>query len=162
MVLDEIAQEEIKAYFTINMRVEGIKTRIRRLKESFYNQSMATQIESDGLQLVSCGFNPERHVIPYVDELSALEEAIREAGLRRRYLNDYLRSLKPTDRVYLVNRYSGAISNDKVIQSDIDLYDEIMEIDDAINFMRGDPPEIREDNEALESDFDDITNLLGV
>ncbi|RDW15956.1 hypothetical protein [Oceanobacillus chungangensis] len=165
MELNEIEQEEIQAYFNIDNRISNIEYRIEQLRKMFYDQTMATRTECDGLDIYSVGFSPDRNVVPYLDVVLSRERTIEVLRKRKRYLNDYLNTLDPLDKTYLINRYTKKKIPKTINPLDRELYEEILEINEAINFMWDYPPDIRNvelNNETLEKDFDAIATLLGV
>lgn len=166
MELSKFEQLEIRAYFRIDERIARVKERISRVRESFYDQSLLSHIRFNGREVVSVAFNVEVNTVSFVDYQKAGGQMIERLLKKKRYLNDYLDSLEPADKDYLVNRYSNETFFGECSQADIDLLEEIYEIDDAINFMYGYPVEQHEkieiDNETLEDDFSNIAAMLGV
>lgn len=165
MELSEFDQYEIKAYFKIDERIRKIRNGINGLRKSFYDQTLVSHIGYHGDEVVSVGFSVETNVISFVDTLISKRQSIERLLKRKRYLNDYLNSLEPSVKDYLINKYSRGYSSEKVQQADLDLLNEIHEINDAINFMYGFPVELHEktiENTNLEDDFQDIASMLGV
>lgn len=165
MELSKFELLAIRAYFRIDERIAGVQERINRVRESFYGQSLLSHIQYNGLEVFSVGFNVESNVVPFVDCQKAGEQTIERLLKKKRYLNDYLNSLEPDVKAYLINRYSNEPLSRECRQADIDLLDEIYEIEDAISFMYGYPVEQREirlDNSNLEDDFNEIAAMLGV
>jgi hypothetical protein len=154
---------EIKYYFNIDDRISRIKSRIRSLRERFYDQTMETRVMYTDLGVAAAAFNIEKNVIPYLDTVLVCEKAIEVLLKRKRYLNDYLHSLDLDEKEYLVNKYSGRNIHRNKDQADLNLFEEILEINEAINSMYGFPDETLEINNArLEDDFTAIAALLGV
>lgn len=167
MDLGILEQKEIQGYFKLDKRIKAKEKRIKTLRDSFYDQSMATRVTSDGLEVISMGFSTERNVIPLVDALVHMEKTIQIFCKKRRYLNDYLNLLPLLERRSLVKRYAGDDLPIETDPSDTDLYAEILEIEDAINFQYGYPLEIRADTLEItkgsyESNINSIAELLGV
>jgi|SRR5690625_153265 len=164
MEIDLIDEEEIQQYFFIDNKIEQIKKRIEAMKRCFYDQSMTTRITFDGLMQTTIGFSVEKNVVLLGDGIGALRKKIEEQSKKKRYLNDYLNSIDPADKTYLINRYRKGMECNPC-QIDVDLYNEIQEIDEAINFMYGYPQEIKPvdlDNGNLESEFTQILEALEV
>ena len=166
MQLSSYDQFEIECYFKIDERISDIQQHIKWLEKMFYDQTMTSHIVYNGQEVRSIAYSLESNVIPFVDTIRARDEAIERLTKKKRYLNDYLNSLVPEEKEYLVDKYSNRPTSSNVQQADIDLLEEIHEINDAINFMYGfpvDPRETREiDNSKLEDDFDAIAALIGV
>jgi exonuclease VII large subunit len=165
MELRDFEQWEIRCYFKIDKRIEQIKQHIKRLKQSFYDQTLTSRISYNGQEIEMLPFRIEINVIPFVDTIRQREETIQRLTKKKRYLNDYLNSLDPEEKSYLIDRYSKNTSSKNVRQADLNLFEEICEIEEAICFMYGFPVEILEKHiniDSLEEDFNAITALLGV
>lgn len=163
--MDLIELEEIQAYFKIDDRIAKIESRIKELRYAFYERTMTTRTESDGLEVYSVGFRMEPHLFPYLDTILAREKTIEVLKKRKRYLIDYLNTLDPLDKEYLIQRYTKENLPKTVNPSDVNLYEEILEINEAINFMYGYPPDIRNievNNDTLEDDFERMLEALEV
>ncbi|WP_145524123.1 hypothetical protein [Virgibacillus sp. SK37] len=165
MKLEKFEREEIQAYFKIDEKISNIEERIKEITEIFYSQTMSTRTESDGKEIYSRGFNMDRNVVLYLDTILARERTIEILRKRKSYLNNYLNSLDPLDKKYLIDRYKKDYLPKSVNSLDKELYLEILEINEAINNMYGYPPDLRNSdvtNDYLESDFDKIADMLGV
>lgn len=164
MEVDLIDEEEIQQYFFIDSDIRRIKNRIREIQEVFYEQSMTTRVTYRDCQQTTVGFSVEENVILFRDRIAQLKQRIEQQKMKKRYLIDYLNSIDPVNKAYLINRYTRGMES-RVCQIDIDLYSEIQEINEAINFMYGYPQEIKPvdlDNGNLESEFTQILEALEV
>lgn len=160
MTLSTWEQKEIKSYFKLDKKIQAIKRDIQLRRERFYDQSMATRTTYGDISLISVGFDAERNVIPYLDSLSNREEWLKCQVRRKRYFDRYLDSLNASDRSYLVNKYKHGIPS-KICQVDIDAYDEIKQINEAINHMIGFPAEVtKEEIEEHSENIDDQVNFM--
>mgnify|MGYP001287855174 CR=1 FL=1 len=154
--LNEFDYDEIKAYFQIDRRIKRLEGSIIELQEKFYAKTMTTRIESDGFNIYTIGERLDYIIVDYLDTIRCKEKAIETLKRRKRYLNDFLNSLPPVDKHYLINRYTSKKMPEKFEKLDYLLYEEIQEINDAINFMNGYPPDIRSvevSNDNLEDQF---------
>lgn len=161
----EVDQFEIRSYFRIDERIQVIRERISHLRKSFYDQTLSPHIECNGTEVVVVAFHIETNVIDFLDTIETREKTIEILLKRKRYFNDYLDSLAQEERDYLIKKYTGRPQTAAIQQADRDLFDEILEINDAINFIYGLPAEDRVlsfDIETLEDDFTEIAALLGV
>lgn len=166
MELGTFELKKIHRYFNLENEILRIQYHIGLLREEFYSQSMSTAVRYTELGIVSKGFSPERNVIQLVDNILIKQKRIKQIRKKQRYFNDYLHSLDPKEKHYLINKYVKNIVPKNVQQADVNLYKEILEIEEAINFMNGHPPDpqvnISLDNETLQDDFNNITEMLGV
>lgn len=164
MEVDLIDEQEIERYFFIDDDIKQIEKRIRAIQKVFYEQSMTTRVTYRDYQQTTEGFSVEKNVVLLGDGIGALRKKIEEQSKKKRYLNDYLNSIDPADKTYLINRYRKGMECNPC-QIDVDLYNEIQEIEEAINFMYGYPQEIKPvalDNGNLESEFTQILEALEV
>ena len=167
MEIGLLEQKEIARYFKLNERVMENKVRIKQLREMFYDQSLMSHVAENGMEVVSLGFSLERNVIPFVDTLTAMEMTVKRLSRKKRYLDKYLNGLHTGEKEYLINRYTKMYLPKTVNPSDEDLYAEILEINDAINYMYGYPQDIREDtieirDDAILDNVNSIAKMLGV
>lgn len=157
---------QIQEYFHLDKTIIEIKHHIELLRKEFYTQTMTSRTLTFDESIVTVGFNVADQVTLLVDNILLQERVIEEMKKRQRYLNDYLNSLDPEEKAYLIRKYTKEYAPTHVTEADINLYDEILEIEEAINFMKGCPPDNRKnfelDNDSLEEDFDEISELLGV
>lgn len=161
----EIDPHEIREYFSIDNRIQKARWRINSLIERFYEQTTTTRTTFNGLEIRTIPFNVENSVISFVDTIKAAEKTVERLAKKKRYLNDYLDSLDPNVKKYLVDKYSSKVITESTQQADIDLMQEIREIDEAINRMYGFPVEVQDElinNENLEDDFLKMAELLEV
>lgn len=166
MTLSQWEQKEIKSYFKLDKKIQTIKRDIQFRRERFYDQTMSTRTTLINEQLVSVGFDVEKNVIPYLDILSKSEDWLKHQVRRKMYFDRYLLSLSASDRSYLVNKYKHGIPS-KVCQIDIDAYEEIQQIDEAINHLMGFPVEVTQEeiNEHSKNITDQVSfmaEVLGV
>lgn len=156
---------QIQGYFSLDERILKVEKVIQEARKSFYCQSMYPQTWSNGFELIRQGFSIEHNVIPFVDTLLSKKEAIGRLKKKKRYFTDYLNTLDPSEKQYLVSKYTNDQTPITIQQADIDLYEEIEEIEAAINFMYGYPQKVvtpTVDNDTLDEDFDNFAELLGV
>lgn len=165
--MDEVALEEIQAYFRLDKRIKQLQNSISRAREKFYSRTFTTRTESDGLELYIVGERVEDIVAHLTDIILENEQAIEILQKRKKYFNEYLNSLPPADRHYLIHKYSKKKPPTEFDELDRQLYEEIEEINEAINYMYGFPQEIKVvsvevNNNNLEDEFDRILEALEV
>lgn len=156
--------KEVQKFFKLSEEAAAIKRRISELREEFYSQTMETQTVPMDMQIVAKGFDCEKNVIPFVDSIMDYEKQLMNIHKKQRYLNDYLQTLEPEEKRYLIEQYTRDRLPIAAQKADINLYEEIMEITEAVNFMNGIPPDIEVEvnlnNDKLEDSFSMITTLL--
>jgi len=151
MELTTLEQMEIQSYFNLDNRIERKRKAIKDVRRAFYNQTLTTHVESDESSLFSVGFRIEKEVVSLVDGMANMEGTLDLLEKKKRYLDDYLFSLNPMEKAYLTSKYTKSNLFGTVLQADIDIYDEILEINEAINFMYG---YIQDEIEGLPKEFD--------
>lgn len=165
--LDETALEEIQAYFRLDKRIEKLQHCISRLRKIFYDRTFTTRTESNGMEFYTVGEKIDNIVADFVDIIRENERSIEILKKRKKYFNEYLNSLPPADRHYLIHKYSKKKPPTEFDELDRQLYEEIEEINEAINYMYGFPQEIKVvsvevNNNNLEDEFDRILEALEV
>ena len=163
-LLDEVELEEIQAYFKIDSRIQRLKITIERLRIHFYDRTLTTRTENDGTNFYTVGERVENTVPRYLDCVLENERAINVLEKRKRYLNDFIQSLPADEANYLINRYRRRVPPSTFSELDYQLYDEITEINEAINFMYDFPQDqiVKMDNNNVEDNFTQMLELLGV
>lgn len=165
MELSEFDEWDIESYFRIDERIQRIVNDIDRYTEEFYNQTFLTRTDWNGYEGSVVAFRLEHDVISFLDIIEKMKKRIERLSKKKKYFTDYLDSLVPEEKEYLVNKYTQEDISRRMQQEDFNLLEEIREIETAICYMYGFPvPEhaIRIDNEFLEDDFSGIAAMLGV
>lgn len=107
-------------------------------------------------------FKVDDEVCRFVDDIAFIEERITIKNKKIRYFNDYLHRLTPDERNYLYERYVEGLDvrvNEAIERITVE---EIKEIENAINFIAGEVPEIEEPiGDSLDLNLDDLVNVLG-
>ena len=156
---------EIKSYINLEKKIQRYKRRIIELEKSFYEQSMTTRTTGNELSIYSFSFSPDKMVIPYLDAVAALQRTIERLQKRKGYFDAYINTLNSNDQSYLYDRYRNGIPKEPNA-FDATLFEEILEINEAISYMYGYPQDIRNDMFNNQSNSIDrvnkIANLLGV
>lgn len=164
--LSDFEQWEIKSYFRIDERIQRIKDGIKRLTTFFYNQTLSSYTVWNGYEGMIVGFRVESKVVPFVDTIENMNQRIDRLSKKKRYFDDYLDSLPPEEKEYLIDKYTLEESPFlEIQQEDLDLLDEIHEIETAICYMYGFPveqPPVKINNDFLDDDFSNIAALIGV
>ena len=176
MQLGVFEKNEIRKYFMLDKKIEKKYKRLDIRCDSFYSQNMFLHTEYPSQEDIDAknnsnlrvrGFSIEHNISKYIDSRRFTLKLIKMLKDKQRYLNDYLNKLDVCEREYLLKKYSCKETKGKTIQADIDLYAEILEINEAINFKYGYPPDeedkfiITDQNNFLE-DFKAIAEMLKV
>ncbi|MET3684479.1 hypothetical protein ABID56_002616 [Alkalibacillus flavidus] len=166
MEVDEIKRTN-QRYLNLDREADILKQEKRQIEKAFYNQSFTRNVFDDVIGLVSISFNVEKEVSEHVDTLNVCDKRMERLKLKKRYVHDYLKSLDPISRHELMNKYRGDYRRITITQLDRDLFDEIMEIEEAVNYMLGIKPEpttkdIHIETHKTEDNFQAIADMLGV
>lgn len=167
---DKLKQCKIRFYLNIDQEIERLEGQVRLLQESFYDRTMTRQVFWTEEGIYSKSFNVEKEVVLHVYSMENLEKRIELLKKKKRYVNDYLQTLDPKSKENLINKYRNKNMSSVLTESELEFYDEILEIEEAINYMRGiepDPSElisetIKLSNGSLEENFNNVLALLGV
>lgn len=166
MELTEFELWEIESYFRLDERIQRVEDDTNRLIRAFYNQTLSSHVEWNGYEgSRTVGFRVESKVIAFVDTVEKMNKRIDRLSKKKRYFTNYLDSLSPEEREYLVSKYTNESSVKDVQQEDLNLLDEIHEIEIAICYMYGFPIEeasVIINNDFLDDDFSKMADLLGV
>lgn len=176
MELGIFEKQEMHKYFVLDEKIKQIYERLDYRRESFYSQNMFLHTEYPSQKDVDAknnsdlkvrGFNIEYNVIEYIDIERATLKVIEMLKDKQRYLNDYLKELNTHERENLLSKYSYKNPTGNTDQSDIDLYTEILEINEAISYKYGYPPDeenkfIISDQRNFLDDFKAIAEMLKV
>lgn len=158
-------QKEIRKYFHLDKEIEDMEKRIGQVRECFYDQTMVSQMVSNGLEFYTESFSVERNVSMYVDVVHALEKYLNRLCKKQHYFRRFLQSLTSEERQYLTDKYMQPFRPSLLSVTEKQTYDEIQEIHEAINLMEGHAPEEKElviDNNNIGATIDDIAEQLGV
>lgn len=154
----------VKQYFQIDKANQRTRERIQNMRLTFYSQNMTTRMCSSDEQLYTVGFRLETKVVDFVDYATELENRIKRNNKKKRYLSDYLNTLPPEQKEYLLQRY--VYKTHVSIQEEIEIavIEEINEIEEAINRMHGFPlePKILSKETDEHTEVSDLLALLGV
>lgn len=156
---------EIKKHFSLEKNIAELENKIEELRQDFYNQTLCSHIAIVDQEMTVLGFNIEKNVAFLIDTIHSIERRIERQTTRKNFFDKYMESLHPIEREYLKERYSKDYLPKDVCQLDEDLYAEILEINDAINYMNGYPVEIESvevNNDNLEDEFSQILEALEV
>ncbi len=149
----------------INDEIKRTNKIIKLAKIKFYDQSLISSVQPTELGIHSIGFNVAKEVINLVDMVSMLERRIQLLRRKKRYLDDYLQLISIEKRNRLFEVYKNKKFNGELNQIELALYEEILEIEEAVNYMRGIEPDqttdkLENNNLNLERDFSEIFNML--
>lgn len=172
--MDLYKYEWIRLYFKLPNKIKYFNKRIEEAKFIFNTKSKHTRMEQVDLEWKSVAFTIELEVTNHVMSIDLYERLIEQCEKKMKYLKDYLQTLSEYDRHYIYERFEEGNSM-LPIRVDVDeaLFDEIAEIETAIQYMFGkEIREIREISELeildnsitgnVESDFDFALKLLDV
>lgn len=156
-------QIEIQNYLYMDAIIGDLELKIQEKRAKFYSQSMNTRTTYDDVNaIVVVSFKPDDQVVSFLDCISSTEQSLEIAKKKKRYIDDYLNRLDPDIRQMVIDRYSSVYLPTDVLQCDLDIYAEILEINEAINFMYGFPQEIQaKDIEFKDLNMDDQVNKIG-
>ncbi|WP_112181640.1 hypothetical protein [Paraliobacillus zengyii] len=159
-------QKKIWFYLNLDCEIRRFKDQIKIIKIHFYDQTMTSGIRWTELGLFSRGFKVEKEVINHLDLITYYENRIEGLRLKQRYVNDYLHMLDPDNKQFLLNKYTNHKIEDSLTKIELEFYDELHEIEEAMNYMRGIAPDLSDflelDNEVLEEDFNNILDMIEV
>ncbi|SEN86777.1 hypothetical protein SAMN04488134_102138 [Amphibacillus marinus] len=167
MEFDRLKQQQIYFYLNIDDEVQRISQSIKKARIKFYDQSLISSVQATELGVHSVGFNVAKEVVSFVDMVAMLERRIQGLRKKERYAEDYLQSLSDEERSYLVNRYRNQPVGGDLNQIELAFYEEILEIEEAMNHMRNIESEPSTEgmalsNDTLDIDFSSILEMVGV
>lgn len=163
-IVEDEMDDLINRYFHLDKAIKQLNRRLYQLHLRHRTQSYYTRIEpTDEYTLQTKSYRIDEEVAIYLDASMLIEKRIANLKKKQRYFNDYLVTISPEAQECLFKRYLGKLDvtvNDPLIQA---LYEELLEIEDAICFMNGRIPELRfRDNDSENLNFEDMLNILGV
>ena len=165
-------EELISEYFSLNKRIGKIKSRMKKMRFEFYQQTMSSYCTSNEEKIYTKGFPVEKKVISLLDAESLAMNQIDLLVFKQKHFLRYLKQLPSADRRFLKRKYKWheTCINDRVER---ECFEEILEIEEAAGyrFMEYEPyihlEEIEEVSsetyaESLENCFEKMIAKLGV
>lgn len=181
-----IRKKNIQQYIRIPQRIEAYKREYLTIRAEFYCSTFSSHVISEYEAMQVLGVRVDDSAIYIADCCASTELLIRDLEKRQRYFNSFLDSLLPADRKELTDYYLHKDGFSLRPLTDIEerAYEEIREIDEAMNYMKGIEPdfeaeelqEIQEVAEAMDNlnldaegsavvfdtTFNNIAEMLGV
>lgn len=162
-------------YFSMDQSIEQAKKRIQKARRFFYSRSMHTcqGTDEDGVMFTR-GFRQDTEVVTFVDLIDRIEKGIKKKIRKQRYLYDYIRTLPQDEQNYIHRRYIEGECECINERIEDELLDEIQEIEEAVQYLFNDEPEINanatkikfendvQNTKDFEDNFQDILVMLGV
>jgi len=141
------------AYLNIDDEIAWHKETILRLQDYFYDNSLVGySCEFNGRMIVK-RFDLEKVVIDYLTHVETYIAKIRVLEQKKKYVQAFMKPLTKRQQTALkkaLRTYS------KLTGIERKFYDEIQEIEQAINYMRGFKPEVNTDHlDMCEFNLDD-------
>ncbi|MPM25348.1 hypothetical protein SDC9_71839 [bioreactor metagenome] len=181
-----IKKKNIQQYIRIPQRIDAHKREYLSARAEFYCSTFSSHVASEYEALRVLGNRVDDSAIYIADCCANTELLIRDLEKRQRYFNSFLDSLLPADRKELTDYYlnKDGFSLKPLTNIEERAYEEIREIDEAMNYMKGIEPdfeaeqlqEIQEVAEAMDNlnldaegsavvfdnTFNNIAEMLGV
>ncbi|MBC6165739.1 hypothetical protein HCA15_03690 [Listeria booriae] len=164
-----LIKDWIYRYFQLYRTIENVDSRKAVLREFFYAQTMQVYTTIDNLGLKVSSFRMETEIPCMLDTLIKMDRYKARLKARLKYFNRFLETLSDAERVELVKEYDSLYYQKYPVSIlDRTTYNEIIQIEEAIAWMYGYPPETQEEiNETtrishLRRDFEDMLERLGI
>jgi len=162
--LNRCKRGRIKSYLNISRKIRQAEQRIKWIDDKFYNQSFVGVTCEFGGDLIYKGFNVEKSIINHIEDIESFEKKITTLKTKKKYIQSFMKSLSDSERTAIIDM---VISDKPLTEIETTVYEEILEIDEAVNFMQGIEPDkttekLENNNLNLEKDFSEIFNMLEV
>lgn len=162
--IEDEKNDMIARYFKLAKKIDFDYKAIDAHRERFHCQSYHTRIDNkNGERLSATAFKLEHQVCDFVDTIEHIEKRMKNKRKKKRYFDDYLKSLTPEAREYLFKRYLGDSDvsvNESIEQATLE---EIHEIEDAIRYMNGEiPDKLLRVEDGTELDFNELLEVLEI
>ncbi|SFP39756.1 hypothetical protein SAMN05421839_1186 [Halolactibacillus halophilus] len=162
--LNQCKRGRIKSYLNISRKIQQAEQRIKWIDKEFYNQSFVGVTCEFAGDLVYKGFNVEKSIVNHIGDIESFEKKITMLKTKKKYIQSFMESLSDSERMAIINM---VISDKPLTEIETTVYQEILEIDEAVNFMQGIEPDkttdkLENNNINLENDFLEIFNMLEV
>jgi hypothetical protein len=151
--INDLKRKLMMAYLNIDHEIAWHKETILRLQDYFYDNSLVGySCEFNGRMIVK-RFDLERVVIDYLTHVETYIAKIRVLEQKKKYVQAFMKPLTKQQQTALKK---ALMSYGKLTGIERKFYDEIQEIEQAINFIRGFKPEVNTDHlDMCEFNLDD-------
>ena len=141
------------AYLNIDDEIAWHKETILRLQDYFYDNSLVGySCEFNGRMIIK-RFDLEKVVIDYLTHVETYIAKIRVLEQKKKYVQTFMKQLTKRQQTALKKALR---TYRKLTGIERKFYDEIQEIEQAINYMRGFKPEVNTDHlDMCEFNLDD-------
>lgn len=155
--------ELIIKYMNLDHSVRRLQKSLDHVRSIFYDLSLHTRTEANGLEITVKAYRVENEVCKYVDSVQRSHLVLENRKKARKYFNDYLDSLSPKERDYLYQRYLMGYDLPEQEELDSATIEEISEIEDAICYMNGIQPDtLNRVADGTELNFDELLEALDI
>lgn len=168
----------IRDYLNLDKRIKRHQRILEEVQVKFRNTNHHGRTSFDSNEGISFrGFRVDARVASYVDYTNTIEERLKQLEQKQRYFHCYLRTMDQHTRDSVMNRYNVERNDVRGIVdlgSDEGIYEEILEIEEAIahEFKADVPLETNKNaielenaeltNKTAADSFDTMAELLGV
>lgn len=157
-----IKKKNIQQYIRIPQRIDAHKREYLSIRAEFYCSTFSSHVASEYEALRVLGIRVDDSAIYIADCCARTELLIQDLEKRQRYFNSFLDSLLPADRKELTDYYlyKDGFSLKPLIDIEQRAYEEIREIDEAMNYMKGIEPDFEaEQLQAIQEEAEAMDNL---
>ena len=141
--INDLKRKLMVAHLNIDDEIAWHKETILRLQDYFYDNSLVGySCEFNGRMIIK-RFDLEKVVIDYLTHVETYIAKIRVLEQKKKYVQAFMKQLTKEQQTALKK---AIMSYGKLTGIEHKFYDEIQEIEEAVNFMRGFKPEVNTDH----------------
>lgn len=123
---------DIGVYFFLNKRIKDAEQRLIEMDQLFFAQTMSSYVTTDGMAVISQGFDIQRNCNSHLDGKAVIEKNIEIAKFKSRHFSRYLQALSKNDRLFLKKKYVLHRENLEDAELERQCLSEINEIEEAV------------------------------
>ena len=128
---------DIGVYFFLNKRIKDAEQRLTEIDQLFFAQTMSSYVTTDGMAVISQGFDIQRNCNRHLDGKAVIEKNIEIAKFKSRHFSRYLQTLSKSDRLFLKKKYVLHRENLEDAELERHCLSEINEIETAVRLRFG-------------------------
>lgn len=129
--------DDIGNYFSLKRRIKEAEQRLKEIDQLFFAQTMSSYVTTDGMAVISQGFDIQRNCNRHLDGKAVIEKNIKIAKFKSRHFSRYLQTLSKSDRLFLKKKYVLHRENLEDAELERHCLSEINEIEMAVRFRFG-------------------------
>jgi len=129
--------DDIGNYFFLKRRIKEAEQRLIEIDQLFFAQTMSSYVTTDGMAVISQGFDIQRNCNHHLDVKATIERNIKIATFKKKHFSRFLQELSKNERLYLKAKY--ILHREQLENAELErqCLSEINEIEMAVRFRFG-------------------------